>query len=171
MPAARLPGPPKRRSDSSSTPTAARSSWTRAGELPLSLQPKLLRAVEYRRSAASRLARGSKSGGQRDRGDQSRSAGRGGRGTVPDGLVLSAEHSGNPPRTASRTQRGHPLSDRDVRARIRQAFEAADHRGDAGCRASCCSTPRGRATSASSETSSSGRAFWRKAASSASASW
>ena len=87
-----------------------------AGELPVSLQAKLLRAVEYGEGAASRLARDPESRRARHRRHESRLAGRVGRRPIPLGHVLSARHHRDVSRSAPRPLRRYPVSDREVRA-------------------------------------------------------
>ena len=131
-----------------------------AGELPLTLQAKLLRAVEQGEVQRVGVARRPPRRRVRDCGDQSRSQGRIGGGTVSRGPVLPSQHPRGPHRAAARAPVGHPVSDRSFRAAVRRSAETYRSPASRPPPSGSCSRRRGPATSASSRTSSSGRASW-----------
>ena len=104
------------------------------GELPMSVQAKLLRAVEIRRSAARRRARHAKRGCLRHRSDQPRPAVGSRRRPLPHRPLLSPRHSRALSRPAARSARRHSLPGCGVHPRVFRAREAPDHRHHCGRR-------------------------------------
>jgi DNA-binding NtrC family response regulator len=79
------------------------------GELPTSVQAKLLRVLELGRSAPRRIARARRGQRARDRGDQPRPARRSRRRAVPQRSLLPAEHRRSEAAGAARAPRGHSV--------------------------------------------------------------
>ena len=105
------------------------------GELPLTVQAKLLRVLElgevHRVGSLEPQARER----ARDRRHQPRSARRSRRGPVPQRPLLPPQHRRGEAADAPRAARRHPVPDRGVRARSLRAAEQVDRGADAGRRA------------------------------------
>ena len=106
-----------------------------------------------------RRPRGAAGRHPRDRGHQPGSRQGGRRGAVPRGPVLPDQRHPDRAAAAARAPRGHPAARRALPGEVRRADGEADHRHLARARWSCSCGTTGRATSASSRTSSS--APWR----------
>ena len=127
------------------------------GEIPPSIQAKLLRFLQEQRLRARRREPDPPRRRARDRRDQPRPRGRRCERAVPRGSPLPAERHRDDGAAAARAPRGHPAAGAPLPGVLRRASRGAASRSSRRRPPRCWSTTRGRATSASCATPSNAR--------------